>query len=72
MKKYVIQWTSISVMSGFLLYSTVSLITKTTFNNLFGEFEILLMLIGFSTLLSTIIICTKIIVDKISKVKQIK
>lgn len=67
MKKYIIQWTSISVVIGFLLYGTVSLITKITFNNIFQEFEILLMLIGFSTLLSTIIVSAKIIVDKISK-----
>lgn len=71
MKKYIIQWTLISVIAGFLLYGITSLITKTTFNNVFQEFEILLILIGFSMLLSTIVICTKIIVDKISKLKEL-
>lgn len=70
MKTYTIQWTLISVIIGFLLYGVTSLITKTTFNNVFQEFEILVMLIGFTTLLSTIIICTKIIIDKISKLKE--
>lgn len=70
MKKYTIQWISISLIIGLLLYFTISLITRITFNNIFGEFEIMLMLIGFSTLLSTIIICTKIVLDKINKLRN--
>lgn len=72
MKKHIIQWILISVIAGILLYGTISSITNTIFNNLFGEFEIMLMIVGFLTLSSTIIICTKIIVDKMGKAKRIE
>lgn len=67
MKKYVIQWILISSIIGFLLFWITSLISNTTFNNIFLEFEIMLMLIGFTTIISTMIVCSKFIVDKIDK-----
>lgn len=70
MKKYIIQFISIAIIIGVLIYYVTSLITKTTFNNIFGEFEIILILIGFSIMISTTVVCTKIIVDKINKLRN--
>lgn len=70
MKKYIIQFVSIAIIIGVLIYYITSLITKTTFNNIFGEFEIILILIGFSIMISTTVVCTKIIVDKINKLRN--
>ena len=67
MKKYIISWTIISITVVFLLFGITSLITNTTFNNVFSEFEIILILIGFSTLISTMVVCTNFIGDKIDK-----
>ncbi|NLY20396.1 MAG: hypothetical protein GXZ08_03870 [Tissierellia bacterium] len=65
MGKYIGSWVVITGVIGIILFSILSTITRTTFVNLSSEYELLLMLIGFSSVISTIIVCTKIISDKI-------
>lgn len=66
MGKYIGQWLGISLSVGFLLYTSISIVSNTTFYVL-EVFEVLLMLVGSSTLMATVITCTKIIIDKINK-----
>lgn len=66
MGKIISRWAVTSLIIGFLLYFILSLVTRTTFGNIFGEFEILLMLTGFSTSIATTLTCTKLILDKIN------
>ena len=67
MKKYIILWISLTVVIGIVLFEVTSLISNTTFDNVFLVFDTLLILIGFATVLSTMIVCTKFISDKIDK-----
>jgi hypothetical protein len=67
--KYFIGWLGFSAASGFLLYTIVSVISRTVFTNIFREFEVMLMLIGFSALLSTVVVCTKYLADKMNAMK---
>lgn len=69
MKNYFIGWIGCSAASGFLLYTIVSAISRTTFTDIFREFEVMLMLIGFSALLSTVVVCTKYLSDKMNAEK---
>lgn len=69
MMKYFIGWIGCSAASGFLLYTIVSAISRTVFTNIFREFEVMLMLIGFSALLSTVVVCTKYLSDKMNAEK---
>lgn len=57
-------WLILTIVSAIFLFGTVSLISNISFVSLRGEFEILLILIGFSTLFSSLVVCTKIIIDK--------
>ncbi|MBO1264958.1 hypothetical protein J3A84_07945 [Proteiniclasticum sp. SCR006] len=66
MMKYFIGWIGCSAATGFLLYVVVSAISRTTFTNILREFEVMLMLIGFSVLLSTVVICTKYLSDRMN------
>lgn len=63
-------WVLMTVIIGFILFNTISLVSNTTFANIFSEFTILLNLLGFSTILSTIIISTKIILNKMDTFKE--
>ncbi|MFH5836556.1 hypothetical protein ACHAL6_10830 [Proteiniclasticum sp. C24MP] len=67
--KYFLAWIGLSTAVGFLLYIIVSVMTRVTFGNIFHEFEIMLMLIGFSAVLSTVTVCTKILTDKLNAMK---
>lgn len=67
--KYFLEWIGLSAAAGFLLYIIVSIISRVTFINIFHEFEIMLMLIGFSALLSTVVVCTKYLSDKMNAEK---
>ncbi|MCC5895553.1 MAG: hypothetical protein JJU16_08855 [Alkalibacterium sp.] len=72
MIKTIALWAVLFVLTGYSLLGTVSLIANVSFVNIFGEFDILLMLAGFSSILSTLIVCTKIISDKIEAFKQVE
>lgn len=67
MIKYMSFWLVLVVFIAWVLYGAVSLISNAVFVNIFSEFEIILNLVGFSSVLSTIIISTKIIFDKLNK-----
>ena len=64
MKKYITLWISATIVVSLLLFLIPTLISKTEFTNIFAEFEIILMLLGFSTTISTMITCTYIIKNK--------
>lgn len=70
MIKDIIRWIATSLIIGVMLYNATSLITQTTLSNLFQEFEVLLILVGFSTSIATILTCTKLIVDKINEFNE--
>lgn len=57
-------WFLLTAIIGVVLFNTISVISTTTFTNIFSEFEILLNLIGISVILSTLIVCTKLILNK--------
>jgi hypothetical protein len=59
-------WLIVTPVIGFILFVFVSLVSRTSFTNIFNEFEVLLMLTGFTTMLSTMLTCTKFINDRIS------
>lgn len=63
MIKYVAYWILLVVILIWLLHSIASL----AYTEPFSDFYILLNVFGFSTILSTIVISTKIIFDKINK-----
>ena len=65
MKKYIIIWLLVFLSSIFCFFYIISWITNTMFVNIFNEFEVLLMLSGFSTVIASIFSCTKFISDKI-------
>ena len=67
--KYFMGWIGFSVASGFLLYTIVSVISRTVFTNIFREFEVMLMLIGFAAVLSTVVVCTKYLSDRMNAEK---
>lgn len=60
MKKYITLWISATIVVSLLLFSIPTLISKTEFTNIFAEFEIILMLLVFSTMIT----CTYIIKNK--------
>lgn len=68
MIKYITLWILCTSIIGIALFGILSLISGVFFVNIFSEFEILLMLIGFSSVISTIIISTKLIIDKIKNI----
>ncbi|CUM80128.1 Uncharacterised protein [Turicibacter sanguinis] len=70
MKKYIIIWLLVFLSSIFCFFYIISWITNTMFVNIFNEFEVLLMLSGFSTVNASIFSCTKFINDKISNLKK--
>ena len=70
MGKGIIRWIVTSLLTGLVLYSVTSVIAQTTLSNLFQEFEVLLMLIGFSTSTATILTCTKLIIERINKLNE--
>lgn len=70
MAKNIIRWIITSLLTGLVLYNVTSLIAQTTLSNLFEQFEVLLILIGFSTSLATILTCTKLIIEKINKLNE--
>ncbi len=53
-----------------LLFLSISWITRIEFVNIFNEFEILLMLVGFSATIASIFSCTTFIYDQLSKLKS--
>ena len=63
MIKYTSLWIILTSTIGITLFGIISLISRTSFSNIFSEFEILLMLIGFASVISTIIISTKLIIN---------
>lgn len=67
MKKYIILWISLTVVIGIVLFEVTSLVSNTTFDNVFLVFDTMLILIGFTAVLSTVLVCTKFISDKIDK-----
>lgn len=60
MKKYITLWISATIVVSLLLFSIPTLISKTELTNIFAEFEIILMLLVFSTMIT----CTYIIKNK--------
>ncbi len=70
MKKYIVLWVLIFFISNFSLFYGISLITNIIFVNIFNEFEILLILVGFSANIASILSCTKFISDKILNIKK--
>ncbi|EXJ22532.1 hypothetical protein ADIAL_2118 [Alkalibacterium sp. AK22] len=64
MIKYIIYWLLLTFAAAVTLFGTVSLISSTAFTSIWSEFELLLNTLGFSTVLSTLVICTKIIIDR--------
>lgn len=64
MKKYISLWLILTLLIPVILFQITSIISKTTFSDVFNEFEIILVLIGFSVTISTMITCTKILNDK--------
>lgn len=70
MKKYIIIWLLVFLSSIFCFFYIISWITNTMFVNIFNEFEVLLMLSGFSIVIASIFSCTKFISDKISNLKK--
>lgn len=66
MLKNILLWIVINLIMFFSFFKISSIITKTNIH-LSSEFEFFLILIGFSSTISTVIICTKIIIDKLNE-----
>ena len=69
MLKNTLLWIGINLLCFFSLLKISSIITQTNIS-LNYDFEPFLLLIGFSSTISTIIVCTKIIIDKLNNVKN--
>lgn len=69
MIKYLSIWIVSTFLTSFILFQLASSISGTTFTNVFSEFEILLVLIGFSFTISTILTCTIFLYDKFQLIK---
>ncbi|MGL5549837.1 MAG: hypothetical protein ACRDD4_09085, partial [Culicoidibacterales bacterium] len=69
MKKYqyILLWFIYFVIFDILLYYSTSIISRTVIDHLFLQFEIVLPIIGFSMIMSTLIICTTIILSKLNQ-----
>ena len=72
MTKYISLWVVLTGVIGVVLFNTVSFISRTSFVDIFSEFEIMLILIGFSSVLSTLIVCTTLILDKMKTLGKYK
>lgn len=70
MTKYISLWAVLTGVIGVVLFGTVSFISRTSFVDIFSEFEILLILIGFSSVLSTLIVCSALIIDKMKTLEK--
>lgn len=67
MTRYILYWFILIIFVGMALFGTVSLISNTSFVNILSEFELLLTLLGFSSVIATIIVSAKVIIDKINQ-----
>ncbi len=70
MGKYLKLWIHLFLTSVVTLLFIISWITRIEFVNIFNEFEILLMLVGFSATIASIFSCTTFIYDQLSKLKS--
>ena len=70
MGKYLKLWILLFLTSVVTLFFSISWITRIEFVNIFNEFEILLMLAGFSSTIAFIFSCTTLIYDQLSKLKS--
>lgn len=70
MKKYIFVWLLSFLLTPYILFQTVSIITKVTVTNIFRQFDELIILLGFALTISTVITCTKILVDKINSMSK--
>lgn len=54
----------------FLLYQLTAFITKTTYTDIFSEFEIILFLLGFTITNAITIFCTIYVLKRMSLIKS--
>ncbi|MGL6058415.1 MAG: hypothetical protein ACRC17_08880 [Culicoidibacterales bacterium] len=69
MKKYqyLLLWLLAFGLFTLLIYYSTALISNTVIANWFLQFEVMLPIIGFSMILSTLIICTILILSKLNE-----
>lgn len=69
MKKYqyLLLWLLAFSLFTLLIYYSTALISNTVIANWFLQFEVMLPIIGFSMILSTLIICTMLILSKLNE-----
>ncbi|MBY0755366.1 hypothetical protein K5V21_07835 [Clostridium sardiniense] len=67
MKKYIILWILLTVTIWISLFFISSVLSNIIIENIFSDFDTVLLLTGFSSLLSTLFVCTNFLKDKIEK-----
>ena len=69
MIKNILIWFLLTLVIASLLLTIASSISNTLVTNSLKDFDIILNLLGFSTILSTIFVCSKIIIKQIKLLK---
>lgn len=67
MKKYALVWLLCVIILPVVVYEAASFITNTSYENVFREFEVMLLLICFSIKIATMLSCTMFLSGKLRK-----